>query len=142
MKNLILLISIVCLSSFSTVAQNHDKEAIKNLLEIQRQAWNNYDIDTFMEGYWKSEDLKFYGSNGVTYGWDNTLERYKKAYPTKEHFGTLEFVLNEISIIDKGSYYVMGEYHLKRSIGNADGIFMLILKKIKGEWKIIADTSS
>jgi len=142
MKNLILLISIVCLNSVSTLAQNADKEAIKNLLEVQRQAWNNYDIDGFMEGYWKSEDLKFYGSNGVTYGWDNTLARYKKAYPTKEHFGTLEFVLNEISIIDEGSYYVMGEYHLKRTIGNADGIFMLILKKIKGEWKIIADTSS
>ncbi|MDN3642757.1 nuclear transport factor 2 family protein [Lutimonas halocynthiae] len=142
MKNLILLISIVCLNSVSTLAQNADKEAIKNLLEVQRQAWNNYDIDGFMEGYWKSEDLKFYGSNGVTYGWDNTLARYKKAYPTKEHFGTLEFVLNEISIIDEGSYYVMGEYHLKRTMGNADGIFMLILKKIKGEWKIIADTSS
>jgi len=142
MKNLILLISIVCLNSFSIQAQNPDKEAIKSLLEVQRQAWNNYDIEGFMEGYWKSEDLKFYGSNGVTYGWDNTLERYKKAYPTKEHFGTLEFVLNEISIIDKGSYYVMGEYHLKRTIGNADGIFMIILKKIKGEWKIIADTSS
>jgi len=142
MKNLILLISIVCLNSVSTLAQNADKEAIKNLLEVQRQAWNNYDIDGFMEGYWKSEDLKFYGSNGATYGWNNTLARYKKAYPTKEHFGTLEFVLNEISIIDEGSYYVMGEYHLKRTIGNADGIFMLILKKIKGEWKIIADTSS
>ena len=142
MKNLILLISIVCLNSFSIQAQNPDKEAIKSLLEVQRQAWNNYDIEGFMEGYWKSEDLKFYGSNGVTYGWDNTLERYKKAYPTKEHFGTLEFVLNEISIIDKGSYYVMGEYHLKRTIGNADVIFMIILKKIKGEWKIIADTSS
>ena len=142
MKNLILLISIVCLNSFSIQAQNPDKEAIKSLLKVQRQAWNNYDIEGFMEGYWKSEDLKFYGSNGVTYGWDNTLERYKKAYPTKEHFGTLEFVLNEISIIDKGSYYVMGEYHLKRTIGNADGIFMIILKKIKGEWKIIADTSS
>ena len=142
MKNLILLISIVCLNSVSTLAQNTDKEAIKNLLEVQRQAWNNYDIDGFMEGYWKSEDLKFYGSSGVTYGWNNTLARYKKAYPTKEHFGTLEFVLNDISIIDKGSYYVLGEYHLKRTIGDADGIFMLILKKIKGDWKIIADTSS
>ena len=142
MKNLILLISIVCLNSVSTLAQNTDKEAIKNLLEVQRQAWNNYDIDGFMEGYWKSEDLKFYGSSGVTYGWNNTLARYKKAYPTKEHFGTLEFVLNDISIIDKGSYYVMGEYHLKRTIGDADGIFMLILKKIKGDWKIISDTSS
>lgn len=142
MKNLILLISIICIHSFSISAQNSDKEAIKNLLEVQRQAWNNHDIEGFMEGYWKSEDLKFYGRNGVTYGWNNTLERYKKAYPTKEHFGTLEFVLNEISKIDKGAYYVMGEYHLKRSIGDADGIFMIILKKIKGEWKIIADTSS
>ncbi|TFG89432.1 MAG: DUF4440 domain-containing protein, partial [Candidatus Atribacteria bacterium] len=26
-------------------------------------------------------------------------------------------------------------------VGNADGIFMIIFKKIKGEWKIIADTS-
>jgi hypothetical protein len=134
--------TFICFNSFIVFAQNPDKEAIKNLLEVQRQAWNNYDIDGFMKGYWKSEDLKFYGSSGVTYGWDNTLARYKKAYPTKEHFGTLEFVLNDISIIDKGSYYVMGEYHLKRTIGNADGIFMLILKKIKGEWKIIADTSS
>ncbi len=142
MKNFILLISFICLSSFSIIAQSKDKEAIKSLLEEQRQAWNNNDIETFMEGYWKSEDLKFYGSNGVVYGWNNTLERYKKAYPTEEYFGTLEFVLNEISIIDKGAYYVMGEYHLKRSVGDADGIFMLILKKIKGEWKIIADTSS
>lgn len=142
MKNFILLITIIFLSSLTTLAQNTDKEAIKNLLEIQREAWNNYDIEGFMEGYWKSEDLKFYGSNGVTYGWNNTLARYKKAYPTKEHFGTLEFVLNDISIIDKGAYYVLGEYHLKRSVGDADGIFMIILKKINGEWKIIADTSS
>jgi len=142
MKNLILIISFICLNSFYALAQNNDKEAIKNLLEEQRQAWNNHDINGFMEGYWKSEELKFYGTSGVTYGWDNTLERYKKAYPTKEHFGTLEFVLNDISIIDKGAYYVLGEYHLKRSVGDADGIFMLILKKIKGEWKIIADTSS
>jgi len=142
MKNLILLISIICFHSFSISAQNSDKEEIKNLLETQRQAWNNYDIEGFMEGYWKSDELKFYGSGGVIHGWDNTLARYKKAYPTKEHFGTLEFVLNDISIIDKGAYYVLGEFHLKRSVGNADGIFMLILKKINGEWKIIADTSS
>ncbi len=36
----------------------------------------------------------------------------------------------------------MGEYHLKRNVGNATGIFMIIFKRIEGEWKIIADTSS
>lgn len=142
MKKIIVFIAFISLNSFYMVGQNKDVEEIKHLLETQRQAWNNHDIETFMEGYWKSEDLKFYGKNGVTYGWDNTLARYKKAYPTKEHFGTLEFVLNDISSINKDAYYVLGEFHLKRSIGNADGIFMLVLKKIKGEWKIIADTSS
>lgn len=142
MKKIIVFIAFISLNSFYMVGQNKDVEEIKHLLETQRQAWNNHDIETFMEGYWKSEDLKFYGKNGVTYGWDNTLARYKKAYPTKEHFGTLEFVLNDISSINKDAYYVLGEFHLKRSIGNSDGIFMLVLKKIKGEWKIIADTSS
>ena len=49
-----------------------------------------------MEGYWKSDSLKFYGSNGVTYGWQNTLDRYKKAYPTEDHTGTLSFKINDI----------------------------------------------
>lgn len=141
MKTLLLFVSLICLSSIDSFAQTKDENAIKNLLETQRQAWNKYDLEGFMQGYWQSEQLKFYGSNGVTYGWKNTLERYKKAYPSKEYVGTLNFTIKEISKIDRNSYYVMGAYHLERSIGNANGIFMIVLKKIHGEWKIIADTS-
>jgi ketosteroid isomerase-like protein len=141
MKHLLLLTGLLLLTSFNVTPGSDDEAAIRKVMEDQRMAWNNYDLEGFMQGYWRSEELKFYGSNGVTYGWDNTLDRYKKAYPSKEHTGTLKFVLNEISKINKGSYYVMGEYHLERSVGNADGIFMIIFKKIDGEWKIIADTS-
>ena len=35
----------------------------------------------------------------------------------------------------------MGEYHLKREAGNADGVFIIIFKMINGEWKIVADMS-
>jgi len=94
-----------------------------------------------MEGYWKSDSLKFYGSSGLTYGWEMTLANYKKGYPTKAHSGTLNFKINDISKIDTSSYFVMGEYHLVREVGNADGVFMIIFKRINGEWKIIADTS-
>ena len=141
MKHLLLLTGLLLLTSLNVTPGSDDEAAIRKVMEDQRMAWNNYDLEGFMQGYWRSEELKFYGSNGVTYGWDNTLDRYKKAYPSKEHTGTLKFVLNEISKINKGSYYVMGEYHLERSVGNADGIFMIIFKKIDGEWKIIADTS-
>jgi hypothetical protein len=95
-----------------------------------------------MQGYWKSDSLKFFGNNGVTFGWNNTLERYNTAYPSKDYSGTLVFKIHEITPIEKKSYYVMGEYFLSRKVGDANGIFMILFKKIDGEWKIIADTSS
>lgn len=143
MKKILLLLCLV--TFFNVNAQSSiekDKKAIQKVLKKQRLAWSDNDIEEFMEGYWKSDSLKFYGSNGVTYGWENTLNRYKRAYPTKDHTGILSFRINDISKIAEGAYYVLGEYHLKREVGNADGIFMLVFKKIDGEWKIIADTSS
>ena len=141
-KVLLLLILISFFANAQETQIEKDKKAIKAVMKSRKNAWNNYDIDTFMKDYWKSDDLAFYGSGGVIKGWQATLQRYKKAYPSREHFGTLDFVFNEIAPIDEGSYYVMGEYHLTRSVGDANGIFMLVLKKIYGEWKIIADTSA
>ncbi|WP_034041753.1 YybH family protein [Wocania ichthyoenteri] len=143
MKHFILLLCLVTfLHSNGQSTEIQDKKSIEKVLKKQRIAWSKNNIEEFMEGYWKSDSLKFYGSNGVTYGWQNTLERYKKAYPTEDHTGILNFKINDISKINEGAYFVMGEYHLKRNVGNADGIFMIVFKKINGEWKIIADTSS
>lgn len=144
MKKYILILCAIIISqvSLGQTTEQEDKDAIKAVLKAQRLAWSDNNIDAFMEGYWKSDSLKFYGSNGVTYGWENTLERYKQAYPTADHTGTLSFKINDISKITEDAYYVMGEYHLKRNVGNATGIFMIIFKRIDGEWKIIADTSS
>jgi hypothetical protein len=35
----------------------------------------------------------------------------------------------------------MGEYFLSRTVGDANGVFMIIFKKIDGAWKIVADMS-
>ncbi|WBX72585.1 DUF4440 domain-containing protein [Tenacibaculum pacificus] len=111
-------------------------------MKAQEIAWSNHDIEGYMQGYWKNDSLKFYGSSGLTYGWNKTLSNYKRGYPTKDYSGTLKFKVNDISKINSGSYFVMGEYHLTRKVGDANGIFMIIFRKIKGSWKIIADTSA
>lgn len=143
MKKYILIMCTLLLAqvSFSQSSEEQDVKEIKAVLKAQRLAWSKDNIEEFMEGYWKSDSLKFYGSNGVTYGWENTLERYKKAYPSEDHTGTLSFKINAVTKIAENAYYVLGEYHLKRNVGNADGVFMLVFKKIDGEWKIIVDTS-
>lgn len=129
----------------STAEESTDYElaeaGIRLVLEKQVTAWNKHNLEGFMDGYWKSDQLKFYGASGLTLGWDQTLANYKKRYPTKRETGTLNFVINDISIIEGNNYWVMGEYHLKREIGDAEGIFIIIFKQINGEWKIVADMS-
>ncbi|MFD1062991.1 YybH family protein [Winogradskyella litorisediminis] len=120
---------------------NTAKTAILKVMDDQQNAWNQGDLEGFMQGYWKSDSLKFYGSNGLTKGWQNTLDNYKRGYPTKAETGTLNFVINDVSKIEGNNYWVMGEYHLKREVGDADGVFIIIFKMINGEWKIVADMS-
>ncbi len=148
MKNLKLLFSLIFLLSLNGYTQEKmssyetSKKEITTMMLQQAKDWSDGDIEAFMEGYIKSDSLKFVGSNGLTYGWKNTLENYKKGYPTKEHTGTLTFNLLEFDQLANDVFLVIGEYHLKRTVGDADGMFSIILKSINGEWKIIADHSS
>lgn len=120
----------------------NDKAQILQVLKTQEAAWNNRDFEGFMQGYLNSDSLKFYGRNGLTKGWQNTLDNYKKGYPTKAESGVLKFKIHDVSPIENQSYWVMGEFFLERTVGDANGIFIIIFKKINGKWKIIADMSA
>jgi hypothetical protein len=144
----LLFVSCISIKADVTTGTNEKNDSyemaeasIRLVMETQEIAWNKHDLEGFMKGYWKNESLKFYGSNGLTLGWENTLANYKKGYPTKAESGTLNFVINDISKIEGDNYWVMGDYHLKRDLGDADGVFIIIFKKINGEWKIVADMS-
>lgn len=141
MKYPILILALFFCTLTFAQKQDKDKEAILKVLNEQKEAWNRNDLEGFMAGYWHSEELKFFGASGVTSGWDKTLANYKKRYPGPEHTGNLEFKIHEVFKINDDAYYVMGEFFLTRTVGNANGVFMIIFKKIDGKWKIIADTS-
>ncbi|MBJ7881519.1 YybH family protein [Gelidibacter salicanalis] len=147
MKLIYVCLVLLTLSCKPHIADQHApseikaKNAIKEVLANQEIAWNNHDLEGFMQGYWKNDSLKFYGSKGLTLGWDKTLANYKKGYPSKAESGTLKFVINDISKIENSAYIVFGEFHLERTIGNANGIFTIIFKYIDGQWKIVADMS-
>jgi len=141
MKNMLFLLCFFITLSSIAQTEFEDKTSIKSVMKLQEKAWSQNDLEGFMKGYWKSDSLKFYGSNGLTQGWEQTLANYKKGYPTKDHSGTLTFKINDISKIEANSYWVMGEYYLSRKLGDANGIFLIIFRKINGEWKIVADMS-
>ncbi|PSL49258.1 ketosteroid isomerase-like protein [Chitinophaga niastensis] len=138
----ILLGSLALLPTRTLRAQQGDKQKIETLMSAQTAAWNKGDLLAFMQTYWHSDSLLFVGKNGVTYGWQGSLDRYKKTYPDTASMGKLDFKLLEFKPLATGVYLVIGKWHLQRSIGDLQGHFSLVLRKIKGEWKIIADHSS
>ncbi len=62
-----------------------------------------------MNGYWESDSLKFIGKNGITYGYDATLERYKKSYPDVQAMGKLKFDILSMKKLDKKHVFVIGK---------------------------------
>ncbi len=119
-----------------------DETAIRAALEEQRLAWNTGDLERFMGTYWQSDSLMFIGKSGVTYGWQHTLENYKKGYPDTAAMGKLDFNILEVKRLSAIYFFVVGKWYLTRSIGNVGGHFTLLLRKVKNKWVIVADHSS
>lgn len=137
-----LLFTAFFFATFHAQAQTPDDLIIKKILAEQSAAWNEGNIERFMEGYWNSDSLMFIGKNGPTYGFKNTLENYKKNYPDTAAMGKLNFELITVKRLSVMYYSVVGKWHLKRSIGDVGGAFTLLFKKIKKQWVIVQDHSS
>ena len=135
-----LFTTMLLFSSYLCFAQN--TKAILNVLETQRQAWNHGDLEAYMQGYWHSDSLLFVGKSGPKYGWQTTLDNYRKGYPDKAAMGQLSFDILKVQLLDKTNAFVLGAWNLKREKDAPGGYFTLLLRKIKGEWKVVADHSS
>jgi len=140
--NRIVLCILLFIVAIQVDAQTKTAKKIIDVLQTQDECWNRGDIEGFMSTYWRSDSLMFIGKSGVTYGWQNTLNNYKKGYPDTAAMGKLEFTLIDIRQLSGRYYHVIGKWKLKRSMGDLQGHFTLLLRKIKGEWKIVADHSS
>ena len=149
MKNSILIIFFIPFIFYGQLSNNDiftiksvskkDSLDIINVMQLQENAWNNGDIDLFMNGYIKSEDLVFSGKSGPVYGWKNTRDRYLKNYPNIQAMGQLKFSVSNIKLVSSDIAFLIGEYYLKRNTEDSSGHFTLFWKKVNNEWLIISD---
>jgi hypothetical protein len=146
---LVLLPLLVGLSSCKSAAPKAPTDEglirgdIGQLLARQTAAWNRGDVAGFMVGYWQSDSLVFIGKKGMTYGWQPTLDNYRKNYPDAAAMGQLTFSNLRITPDSPGTAHVVGRWHLARpQAGNLQGHFLLVLRYLAGSWVIVADHSS
>ena len=118
------------------------KTQIKETLSRQDTAWNQGNIDGFMEDYIKDESLRFASGGNIRRGWQATIDRYKLSYPDKAAMGTLSFTDLEISVITGSDALVFGRWKLDRAEDTPNGLFTLHMRQQDGKWVIVSDHTS
>lgn len=120
------------------------EESIRKTLSAQETAWNNGDIPGFMSGYVRDDTLRFSSGGNTQRGWESALKRYQMSYSTREKMGTLKFSDLEVLVLSDEYAEVFGKFHLARdkSVGDASGLFTLLMKKQGDQWLVWHDHTS
>jgi ketosteroid isomerase-like protein len=134
--------AVASATSSSATTPPSAETAIRQLMADQATAWNKGNIDEFMKGYWNNDSLMFIGHSGITYGYRQTLDNYKKTYSNADQMGQLFFTLLKVKPLSPDYYFVIGKWLLKRKTGDIGGIYTLLFRKINGQWRIVCDHTS
>ena len=134
----VLLIFVSCQQPENT-RQSDIAADVVAVLHTQVAAWNAGDIDGFMAGYWQSDSLRFASGGNITYGWQATLQRYKKAYPDKATMGHLDFSVIKVTPLGPEATLVFGRWRLTRDNDSPNGLFTLDRRKFGSRWLITPD---
>jgi ketosteroid isomerase-like protein len=118
------------------------KTDILAVIQQQERGWNAGSIEQYMNGYARSDSVRFASGGNVTYGWRTTLERYKRGYPDKASMGTLAFTNIDIKMLSDTSALVFGTWKLKRVQDEPWGLFTLIFHRTNDGWRIMHDHTS
>lgn len=143
MNKIALVFAVTIIFAVSAASATRPEEEIRRLLDQQVAAWNRGDIEGFMQGYWRSPQLSFFSGRSRTYGWDETLQRYKNRYKSEgREMGELTFEDLEIEPLSRQAAFVRGRWRLKIRDESLEGVFTLILRKQKEGWRIVHDHTS
>ena len=141
-RNLLIIFAIFLISGCSSrINEVEISAAVLEVLTAQAEAWNRGNIEEFMEGYWKSENLSFTSGGVINRGYDGVLQRYKTNY-SPETMGILTFSDLEITPVSNDAAFVLGTFKLEREPDNPEGKFTLLFRKFEEGWKVVHDHTS
>lgn len=142
-KFIVLALAVVSIGSAQTIQSvQHERTVILDVISRQVEGWNRGDLEAFMQGYAKSDSLRFASGGSVTYGWQQMLSRYQRRYTTRDSMGTLIFSGISVELLSDNTAMAFGTWTLQRTLDRPWGLFTLLFKKINGEWRIVHDHTS
>lgn len=146
------------------VRDGDPRVAIPAVMSMQEKAWNRGDLQAFMSGYLRADDITYTAGGVVVRGWQTLTDRYQARYGNdRSTMGTLRFENLVITPLGDAHALCVGQWFLQppdpssarpasappATLSDAparprpmDGVFSLVWTRTKDGWKIIHDHSS
>ena len=125
--------------STASVVAREPADIIRATLNAQLAAWNEGDLDAFMETYWKNDDLKFVSGTKVTRGWSSTMKSYRSRYGDGDDLGQLGLDDVDVQIVTADVAVITGRFQHASAEASSGGVFSLVMKRHDGVWRIVHD---
>ena len=115
------------------------EDIVRATVRAQAAAWNEGDLDAFMDIYWKNDALKFVSGGDVTRGWSATMKRYRDRYQGAAGMGRIDLDKLEAQLVTEDVAVVTGR--VRHAVGeNASAsVFSLVMRRDEGVWRIVHD---
>ncbi len=140
MRPPIFAVLLVAGASFASARQTSQETKVRAVLDEQAAAWSRGDLEAFCAIY--ADDATFVSPSGLTSGRQAVLERYRKKYVDRAGMGSLSLEVREVRMIDRNAASVVARWILTwPDKPKAEGLTLLVLRRLHGEWRIVQDAS-
>ncbi len=108
-------------------------------LNAQAAAWNEGNLDAFMDFYSKDDGLKFVSDRNITKGWEATMKRYRERYGGGAGLGRLGLEKMDVQLVTADVAVITGRFIHAKDGQSSSGVFSLVMKQENGAWRIVHD---
>ena len=119
------------------------EDVVRATVEAQAAAWNEGDLDAFMDIYARDDDLTFISNGDVaSRGWSATMRRYRERYGGAGGMGRIGFDDLRTNMVTEDVAIVTGKVRHVIDGQSSSGAFSLVMKRNDGVWRIVHDHTS
>ena len=142
-RSALAVLVLTMMGGFAAAKPTEEALAVRAVLDSQVGAWNEGDLDGFMDAYWNDEQVLGICDGADVKGWNALYEQYKMAYRgAGKEMGKLALNGVTVEVFGAGAAVASGKWELTTSKGTARGHFTQVLRKFPDGWKITHDHSS
>jgi uncharacterized protein (TIGR02246 family) len=122
-------------------ASDPEKEIYDQVMRMT-DAWNHHDLDSYLDGFLRSEDVVVVVEGETIRGWDLLSKAYHGGYPDPKEMGTVTIDRIQVQMLAPDLGFVLAWYTISFPKKKQFGTDTVIMKKVQEGWReLISNTS-